>query len=273
MGRVKPSTANGVFIILAAGMLAACSGGGDEGARDGGPDSGGADPVLEILARPHVHEALAAAAAAGYPITVETAPNPPPITGYYLKPLDAGHFVASGNGANLTSRIAGSELRVTVESDGSVTEAGVSFSDVAQIGSGVTSGMLLRGASDSFTMYLSGATPCTYDGSDRVTEGVTIRSGHFVAATGDWETVRQISITVSATGTRTASCDQAYAGDTEVPGGWIIAEVPRYQRITVDDLQYMCVDEDAGYIAGETWTEADSTACTCNSYYGVECDY
>jgi hypothetical protein len=272
MGSVKPSPANGVFSILAAGMLAACSGGADQGAGDAGPDSGDAgDAVLAILARPHVQEALAAAAAAGYPIAAETAPNPPPISGYYRKAFGEGRFVASGNGANVTTRLAGNELRETVQGDGSVTEASLVFDDVAA-SSVVTSGVLLRGTNDSFTLYESYTFPCPFPGADRVIEAVSIRSGRFVAATGGWESVRQIIVTVAATGTRTDSCDQIYGGDTEEAGGWIVSEAPRYQRITVAELSHMCVDEDAGYVAGESWTRADATACACSVYFTVACD-
>src|SRR3954462_13960642 len=121
---------NAVSIIIAAGALAtACSGGADSGARDASPDGGdgSADPVLELLARPHVQDALAAAAAAGYPISTASKLDPPPVTGYYLKPNGLGQFVASGNGADLTTGVAGDESRVMVQPDGSVTIAYVSF--------------------------------------------------------------------------------------------------------------------------------------------------
>jgi hypothetical protein len=259
---VKSSIPNAVFIVLAAGALAACGGG-------AGDASG--DPVLELLARPHVQEALAAAAAAGYPITSETKPDPPPITGYYLKPSGEGRFVASGNGANLTSAVLGNEFRVTVHGDASVTVASVSFDDIGRFGSIVTSGQLLRGANGDFTLYQSYSLPCPVQGTDRVVEGVSIQSGRFVTTTGDWESLRQINITVAASGAQTSSCDQAYAGDTEVPGGWIVSETPRWQRITVAALQYMCVDESAGYVAGENWTRADTTACSCSTDFLVVC--
>ena len=160
---------------------------------------------------------------------------------------------------------------MTVHGDASVTEASVSFDDSGRFGSIVTSGLLLRGANGDFTLYQSYTIPCPVQGTDRVIEGVSIQSGRFVATTGDWESVRQINITVAASGARTPSCDQAYAGDTEVPGGWIVSETPRYQRITVADLQYMCVDENAGYVAGESWTRADTTACSCSTTFLVVC--
>jgi hypothetical protein len=271
--RVKPSILNAVSAIFAAGALAACSGDAASGARDAATETVDAspDPVLELLARPHVQDALAAAAAAGYPIATDTRPEPPPITGYYLKPLGEGRFVASGNGANLSSGTLGNEIRVTVHDDATVSEASVSFDASGQFGSIVTSGLLLRGANDDFTMYQSYTIPCPYQGTDRVIEGVSIRSGRFVAATGDWESLRQINVTVAASGTRTSSCDQAFAGDTELAGGWIVSETPRHQRITVADLEYMCVDENAGYVAGEDWTRADTTACSCSNDFLVVC--
>jgi hypothetical protein len=270
---VKSSIPSVVSFVLLAGALAACSGGADSNARDAATETGdaSADPVVALLARPHVQDALAAAAAAGYPITTETNPNPPPIAGYYLKPLREGRFVASGNGANLTSGVAGNELRVTVHGDASVTEASVSFDDSGPFSSLVTSGLLLRGTNSDFTTYQSHTIACPIQGSDLVVEGVNIRSGRFVAANSDWELVRQINITVATSGTRTAGCDQIFTGDTEVPGGWIVAETPRYQRITVPDLEYMCVDDNAGYVAGEDWTRADTTQCSCSSYFLVEC--
>ena len=154
-----------------------------------------------------------------------------------------------------------------MQGDGSVTEASVSFDDIGQFGSIVTSGLMLRGASGAFTLYQSYTAHCL----DRVIETVSIQSGRFVATTGDWESLRQIDITVAATGTQTSSCDQTFAGDTEVPGGWIVSETPRHQRITVADLQYMCVDGAAGYVAGETWTRADGTACSCTTDFLVVC--
>jgi hypothetical protein len=270
---VKRSITNAISIVLAAGTLAACGGGAGSGGRDAATETGdaSADPVLELLARPHVQNALAAAAAAGYPIATETGPEPPAITGYYLKPLGEGRFVASGNGANLNSGVLGNERRVTVHGDASVTEASVGFDDIGPFGSIVTSGLLLRGANDDFTLYRSYTIACPVQGSDRVIEAVSIESARFVAATGDWESIRQISITVAASGTQTPNCDQVFAGDTEVPGGWIVAETPRYQRITVADLEYMCVDENAGYVAGEDWTRADTTACSCTTDFLVAC--
>src|SRR5688572_7560382 len=85
------------------------TGGSDSGAGDAATETGDAsgDPVLDLLAQPHVQDALAAAAAAGYPITTHTKRDPPPLTGYYLKPLGEGRFVASGNGANLSSGVLG----------------------------------------------------------------------------------------------------------------------------------------------------------------------
>jgi hypothetical protein len=258
-----------VFIAHATGALAACSGGGN----DAGPDAGDTkDPVLEILARPHVQDALAAAAAAGYPLTIETKPDPPPIAGYYVKQFGEGRFVASGNGANLTSAVAGEERRVDVHPDGTVSDASVGFYAGQTYGSGVATGLLLRGEGDNFTFYTTYHSACPIAGSNLVLDGVSIESGHFGAATGDLETVRHIAITVAATGTQSADCAEACAGDTEVAGGWIVGEIPRYEHITADELVYMCVDEDAGYVAGESWKEADGTACACDDYFEVACD-
>jgi hypothetical protein len=259
--RRQPSIPIVVTALLAAGALQACS--------DGGDASG--DPVLELLARPHVQEALAAAAAAGYPITTETKPEPPALTGYYVKPFGEGRFVASGNGANLTSGVLGNEFRVAVNSDGSVTEASVSFDQVAPVGSIVTSGLLLRGADDRFTLYDSYTLPCPVAGTDRAVEMVSILSGRFAATTGDWESMRQIIIAVAASGAYTSDCDPRYAGDTELPGGWIVSETALRRRIGVADLQFMCVDEGAGYVAGESWTRADTTACSCSTDFVVVC--
>jgi hypothetical protein len=271
---VKPSIRTAVFtFVLAAGALAAC-GGSESGARDAAPDTGDAwaDPVLQLLARPHVQEALAAAAAAGYPIIAETQPEPPALSGYYLKPYGEGRFVASGNGANLTSGVLGNERRVKVSDDGSAAEASVSFDATGQpFSSVVTSGLLLRGANGNFTLYQSYTLPCRVQGSDLVIEGLGIESGRFVSTTGDWESIRRIAITVAASGTQTSDCANAFAGDTEAPGGWIVAETPRYQRIDVADLQAMCVDESAGYVAGEIWTRADGTACSCSTDFLVDC--
>jgi hypothetical protein len=251
-----------------AGTASSDSGSGDAALETG--DASG-DPVLDLLSRPHVQDALAAAAAAGYPIATHTGREPPPLTGYYLKPLGEGRFVASGNGANLSSGVLGNEFRVTVDGDATVTEAAVSFDDSGRFGSLVTSGMLLRGANGEFTLYQSYTVPCPVRGSDRVIEGVSVLSGRFVANTGDWQAMRQINVTVAASGARTPTCDQAHAGDTEVPGGWIVSETPRRQRITVAELQYMCVDESAGYVAGETWTRADTTECSCSTDILVVC--
>jgi hypothetical protein len=89
---------------------------------------------------------------------------------------------------------------------------------------------------------------------------------------GDWQSTRQINITVAASGSQTSLCDQAFAGDTEVPGGWIVSEITRWQRITVADLRYMCVDESAGYVAGESRTRADATECACATDFLVLCE-
>jgi hypothetical protein len=246
---------------------------GDAGVLDGDVDGSDAgDPVLDVLGNPHVKDALDAASTAGYPITTHAGRTPPAIGGYLLKPPGVGRFVASGNGANLNSGVLGNESRVTVHDDDTVTEALVSFSSQGEIfGSAVITGYLLRGADDAFTLYRTYQIRCQLEGANRIVDLVNILTGRLEAASGDWVSTRQISVAIAATGDPTAACDQLYVGDTEVPGGWYVADVPRHQSITVAELGYMCVDADAGYIAGETWTRGDGTACSCSADFVVEC--
>jgi hypothetical protein len=219
-----------------------------------------------------VKGALDAASSAGYPITTHTGRTPPPIGGYFSKPPGVGRFVASGNGANLNSGVLGNESRVTVRDDDTVTEALVSFSSQGEIfGSAVITGYVLRGADDAFSLYRTYQVPCQLEGANRIVDLVSILTGRFEPASGDWVSTRQITVAVAATGDRTMACDQLYAGDTEVPGGWYVADVPRHQSITTSELGYMCVDADAGYVAGETWTHDDGTACSCSADFVVEC--
>jgi len=131
-------------------------------------------------------------------------------------------------------------------------------------------GIVLRGANNELTLYTNYQAKCPEAGSDFAVDGYSITSAKFLPDTGYWIQVRRLIVTISTTGTLTAGCAQIFVGGSEHTGGWGLSEVPRHQSVKPADLMYMCVDGDAGFIEGETWTRSGG-ACTCTADYTVEC--
>jgi hypothetical protein len=241
----------------------------DAGDSEAGP--GGVETPEQILAHPRVQAALTAARERGFPVATRTERGAPKIAGYYSKEAGTGSYVASGNGANVGSGFFGFEMRVKVDASDRVEEASVSFYNGDAVGSVIKRGAILRGVANEFTLYTQSQRRCPDAASNFTVQGVTITSAEFEATTGDWVSVRTLDVTIATEGQLSAACAQMLAGDTETVGGWALGEVPRYEHITPADLTYMCVDEDVGYVAGESWMRADRSPCRCSDSFSVVC--
>jgi hypothetical protein len=229
----------------------------------------------QILANEHVKAALAAALAAGHEVKTYTDHGAPPITGYYVKPEGEGKMAATGNGDNVGDGIVGLELRYTVSADDELASADIGYLNGALFGTGgLAAGALLRGKDNEFTIYDRHVVRCLEPGSDSAVYAIGITYAHLSTDDnfkGYWLLIRDLSISIATTGTLTDACAAEYAGDLETVGGWSESEVPRYIPTAVTDLQYMCVQGDAGYVPGESFVQKDGTRCLCDDTSSLVC--
>jgi hypothetical protein len=251
------------------------SGGGAGGGSGGTGGTAGSAPdeVNEILNDPAVHSALEEARDQGVDIPTHTEKDAPDPSGYYWFAPRAGTWVASGNGANVGFTTHALEMRVALNSDGTVDTASVNSPDgFTPANSAVNEGYLLRGAGDEVTLYGNRTIECNLDGSSYTIVQAYIWTGTFDGGTGDWLDQRQFVATTSTEGELTAACEEGLVGNTEVVGGWAVVTIPEATKITVDDLVLMCVDGDAGYVASESWVGEGGTACECTPEYVIACE-
>jgi hypothetical protein len=260
------------------GAGAGAAGENDAAGQGGAPDSGGTggtapDAVDEILSDPAVQSALDEASAQGVEVATHVEKTPPDPTGYYSFAFGNGTWVASGNGANVGFSTTASEMRVELQSDGSVDTASVSsFDGVAPSAYVKDKGYLLRGSGNDATLYGRRQIDCDLSGASYSMTQAYIWSGTFEQGTGDWIEQRQFVVTTAIEGELTSECEQALVGNTEVVGGWAVVEVPLASRVTPDELAFMCSEGGRGYVPEELWTGADGAACECTAEFLVSCE-
>ncbi|HWP06645.1 MAG TPA: hypothetical protein VNN72_12920, partial [Polyangiaceae bacterium] len=226
----------------------------------------------KVLANPTVKEALAALHDAGYDIVTHTETSPPDVSGYFRKEDGEGEFVANSGGGGVGSSIVGQETRVDLNDDGTLDAFQVAYSGSKPTSYTVRRGELLRGTGNEFTIYAMSRLVCTESGSDYTTYDLRITSGTLDAATGDWKNLLNLNVTVASRGTLTSACASRANGLTENVDEWAASSIELFARVKPADLEYLCVDGDAGYAPTETWTGAGGKACQCTTAYAVSCD-
>lgn len=254
------------------------SGNGASGGTGGTGGSGGSggtvpDPVDDILSNPAVQSALEEASEQGIDISTHTENDAPDPSGYYDFEHHVGTWVASGNGANVGFVTTAAEMRLDVKPDGTLDMATVSaFDGVTPSSFGVSHGYLLRGAGNELTLYGHRVLDCDLGGSSFSVTGEFIWTGTLEEGTGNWVDQQQFAVTTATEGELTPECEEGLVGNTEVVGGWAVAIVPVATKVTVEDLDLMCVDGDRGYIPTEEWTGEGGAACECTPELAVSCE-
>lgn len=223
-----------------------------------------------ILNNPIVKKALVAATAAGFPVPTELGRNPPDLSGLRVVDELKGHFVATDDKTSLNSTLVGSEKRTEVHGE-SIATYSVDYAAGKAISYAISSGSLLRGDGDRYTVYSRGKSKCTESSSDHATYRIGISSGILDPTSGDTTNIISLSVTIADTGKLTAACADRGAGTTELPGGWSVYTLDVSRHTTVDQLHYMCVDGGHAYVPTETWSGAAGTACSCGVDYKVHC--
>jgi len=234
-------------------------------------DPGDFSTPEKIAQDPRVKVALAAAKAANVEIATHTELTVPDVSGYYSTADGNGYFAASGNGVDVGLGAAGGEQRITAFPDATMDSAGVSFTNNAPVGFGLSQGTLLRGTAREITLYSRGKGVCTVNGANYATYGIYIGSAVIDPISGDWKDQRTIGVTVATKGTLTTACATSLAGDREIMGGWVVQVTPLMSFVTAGQLKYMCVDEKAAYAPTETWTRTGGAHCTCNYPHAISC--
>lgn len=230
-------------------------------------------PVGEILNDPAVKSALEEAREQGVEIVTHTEENAPDLSGYYSYARGAGEWIASGNGANVGFATTAAELRIDLNTDGSVDTAIVSsFDGITPASHGIEEGYLLRGVAREVTLYGRRKSECKLSGASYALSQAYIWTGTLADGTGDWIEQRQFLVTTATEGELTSECADALVGNVEVVGGWAVVAIPLATKVPADDLVMMCVDEGRGYVPSETWTRADGSACECLTDFSVSCE-
>jgi hypothetical protein len=224
-----------------------------------------------ILGDPRVSAALDAAKQAGVDIQAHLERQPPSVVGYFVKPDGSGDTPATGDGTNVGRKINGKERRFTMAGDGLIDAAGIEFVAGAPLAFSLSKGQNLRGTGNEITIYSRSRGVCTQAGASYTTLTVGITSATIEPATGSWQNVKDLSVTIATAGVLTETCATRYSGNSELQGGWRAATWPLMQKVELAALSFMCKDGGQGYVPGETWSRTDGTSCDCSSTYAVEC--
>jgi hypothetical protein len=224
-----------------------------------------------ILNNPIMRTALAQIRDQGIDLRTEQGLNPPDLTGYYIRADDGGVFTATSNGTDIGRGLVGGESRLTAQSNNFIDRAGVSFTSAQPISFGLSKGSIIRGEGNNFTIYSRGKGTCTEANSDFDTFSVGIASSTLDPASGDLLLTTSISVTVDTEGALTSTCANRIVANNETEGNWSVVTYDRNRHVNVNELQYMCVDENVGYAPTETWKDSSGASCSCTKSYQVSC--
>ncbi len=225
----------------------------------------------KVLADPRVMDALAGLSEAGYDMNPHSETDPPDVSGYRRKPSGDGEFVANSGGGGVGQMIVGSESRAELDENGLLNSYDVSFSGTTPTGYSIQRGQIVRGTGNAFTIYKTSRSVCTESGSDFVNYSLGIVTGALEETTSDWVDVLRLSVTIGTSGELTSACASRLNGLVEVEGEWTASAIPRYETVEPTELDFLCVEGNAGYVPTEEWSGADGSACTCTTEYAVEC--
>ena len=251
------------------GLGDACDGDDDNDGFVDKDDPAPLDPTIpadfstpeSIIAHPAVKKALDAAAAAGAPVKTNTGKSPPNIEGYYASPDPAGTFLATGDGRDVGVLAAPEEVHIVNVGVGLVDTHWVEFGGGAEPSGSSALGEFLRGEGNEFSLYQVQAGHCTAAGADYSSWGVLILTGQIDENSG-WKDLVGFTVTILADGVATTECTAPYAGNSALVGGWAVYRVPTEPKVSVSQLEHMCVDGTVAYVPNQSWTSG-STTCTC----------
>jgi hypothetical protein len=232
-----------------------------------------------IIKNPLISNALDEVRKQGIDIRTETAANPPNITGYYSVELGHGTFLATSNGEEIGRGLVGSEKRFSSKSDNTIDHAKVNFARIygpvsyviGATGYDISSGSIIRGENNKYTIYSRGKSTCTEAGSDFDQYFINIISGTYDKATGDSLNNRKLWVTIDTEGELTQACADRIAADNEYIGKWAVQSYQLSKRTEPNALLYMCVDENKGYVPTEKWKRNNGSSCSCTNNYTVSC--
>src|SRR6185312_6108914 len=96
------------------------------------------------------------------------------------------------------------EVRLVVNGE-VVEQASVRYAAGEAIGYGLSTGSVIRGKDDTYSLYSRSKQTCSEGGADYDTYRVGISSGR-VAASGDLVDIIELNVTVDASGKLTTAC-------------------------------------------------------------------
>jgi hypothetical protein len=225
-----------------------------------------------ILNDPRVRTVLDEIKSEGYEFMTHTELTPPDLSGFYRAPTATGKFIATGNGVDVGGALAGWECQLIQPNMNNLSSKSVSYiSSGVATGYSDSQGALIRGQGYQYSAYWRTLGTCTESDSHYNVWSVGIETASIDPASGNIVNLRFLGVTIRTDGTLTSACANRSGGNSEIVGGWALSEKPLINRANPTSLQYLCVDTDTGYIPGDTWTRADSTACQCTTSYKVSC--
>jgi hypothetical protein len=176
---------------------------------------------------------------------------PPPQTGYYVRGSGQGEILAANDGAAVGATTTGMEARVESKSVTRFDSAVVDFAGGTPTGSASGHNAHVRGRGRDFTHY---------GGSG----GFALLFSATRSDNGSWLDGRYLSILLPTSGMPHTECPVG-------AGRYRFSTAPLTAKVEPAELDYMCVDEDAGYVPKEFWMRSDGAECACTSNYLVSC--
>lgn len=223
----------------------------------------------KVLADPRIEAAIAGLHDAGFEFEARLEKDPPDVTGYFRKEDGEGEFVANSGGGDVGVNIVGYETRLRATDDSRLESAELSFTSGSPISFSIVTSQTLRGKGKKYTIYTTFRSVCTEAGSNHVRFGVSIDSGS-VDANGNLIDTLSLHATVATQGELSSECAARANGLTENENEWSASSVPLQTKVDPSELEFMCVDRDAGYVPTETWSRSNKD-CECTVDYEVAC--
>lgn len=225
-----------------------------------------------ILNNPLVKQAIDDVQALGYSVPALTLMNPPDLSGYFIIDDRSSSFPLTSSGSGQGNPMAGIESRMEQSTNNTFENVGVIFTSEERVAFLISSGSLIRGKGNEFTLYARGELTCTDEGSDYSTYYISISSGTLNPLTGDLENNLNLETTVAVRGELTQVCADRLIGEREFEGGWSVADIPLNRSVDANEMVYMCVYDNAAYAPTETWTGSNGLDCACTTEYQIQCE-
>ena len=224
-----------------------------------------------IISNPVVADVLLELENRGLPIALSLDNDPPDISGIYRSEEGTGTVLDTSTGESIGVNFVGQERRREAEGD-RISAADVIFSQSMPVGFSISEGTFIRGEGNTFSTYSTSSSTCTADadGSEFMRSSITVTSAEFEPSTGNIVNNRFLEISIDVSGELVGECVTLVASRGTV-GGWVLGDLPLIPSVSVDAIQYMCVDDTDVYVPTETWIRADGQSCECSLDYETVC--